>query len=92
MASLEPHYNPSITNREELAALLLKRAHRRAGLSQHYLGSGGPKHPRSGPERNRLLTAAAVLAIALALVAILTPSAHAQTYSVIYSFSGASKA
>ena len=86
MASLEEYsHRATIDQHTEVAVSFKKnRSGERAPWRFRFAFSRMSKQPRHG----RLLALAAALAIVLAFAAVLTESAQAQTYSVIYNFTG----
>jgi len=91
MTSLEQHtHHRAVEDRQ--ADSVLKPDHRLRAQRRLFRQPGFSRMSRPTPlppaQRWRLAATAAVFAVALALAAVLTPSAQAQTYSVIYNFSG----
>ena len=87
MASLEQYSHRTTIDQHTEVAVSFKQnrsGSRAPWRFRHALNRMSMQTPRYG----RLLALAAALAITLALAAVMTESAEAQTYSVIYNFTG----
>src|SRR5215469_12189342 len=88
MASLDTHLR-SFVAEIETALVRVNRKRVGARASWRRMDLGTPIRAWRPPaQRRSLLALAAALAIVLTLAAVLTQAAQAQTYSVIYNFSG----
>jgi uncharacterized repeat protein (TIGR03803 family) len=88
MASLEPHSHRTTIDQHTEVAVSVKQNVGGARAPWRFRYAFNRMSRQTSPRRGRLLAGALALATVLALAAGLTQSAQAQTYSVLYNFTG----